>query len=440
MRFHHRVRGLLFVPSALIFWLGTPNLFAQNVPVTTDAGELHRLIQPHLPHSLPDGNLPEDTFDVSISLDQNEAPVLFSIPGFHSLGCAKCHEGESLHFKAADRMRRALARLKTIQPELTEIPLRQYMIQSWSDALLAPHQLAHTTFDTIRISPAAILIDKKVYQEATHLHESLHLTQSFVGPVNELEAYSLNIMSDPRFLLLNFPYFEDVVKTFFVEDLTKILNNFYARPLQEQLDVPRETQWFLAPFNGDQLERLRQAIDKMRPLLNEVSRFNREHPRKIAYLSEQTGNPALLLEIVAASHLPIPVSYVSEETRRKAFELFNLQIKKKDNTRLGYKVNRKKEALLFIQHQLKVSDPLTRLRLYFEYLKQHFVKPEGDIILPVNGGSDFYSYTLSKIEGMRKMINYKGLSQIERIAAQKLIEKNILLTRPGKKSPEPIIR
>ena len=41
---------------------------------------------------------------------------------------------------------------------------------------------------------------------------------------------------------------------------------------------------------------------------------------------------------------------------------------------------------------------------------------------------------------MRKMINYKGLSQIERIAAQKLIEKNMLLTRPGKKSPEPIIR
>ena len=54
-------------------------------------------------------------------------------------------------------------------------------------------------------SPAAILIDSKAYQEATHLHESLHLTQKFIGLANELEAYSLNIISDPRLLLLNFP-------------------------------------------------------------------------------------------------------------------------------------------------------------------------------------------------------------------------------------------
>lgn len=425
MTTHLMVRGLFIIPFALIFWLGTlSSLFAQNIPVTTDTGELHRLIQPHLPYPLLDNSQSSDTFDVSIALNQNADPVLFSIPRFHSLGCIKCHKGESLHFKAADRMRRVMARLKIIQPELIEIPLRQYIIQSWSDTLLAPHQLAHTTFDTIRVSPVAILIDVKVYQEATHLHESLHLAQSFVGPANELEAYSLNIISDPRFLLLNFPYFEDVVKTFFVEDLSEILNDFYARPVREQFDVPRETQWFLAPFDGNQLERLRQAIDKMRPLLNEISRLNRAHPREIAYLSEQTGNPAFLLEIIAASHLPISDSSVSEETRRKAFELFSLQMNKKDNTRLGYKVNRKKEALLFIQHQLRVADPITRLRLYFEYLKQHFVKPEGGINFQVKGGRDFHSYTLSKIEGIRKMISYQGMSQIERKAAQKLIEKN----------------
>ena len=266
MKAHLMTRGFLIVPYVLFFWLFNPsNLFAQNVPVATDVGELNRLIQPHLPHSLPDENPPTDTFNVSISL-QEGTPVVFSIPGFHSLGCAKCHEGESLHFKAADRMRRVLAKLRTIQPKLTEIPLRQYVIQSWSDTLLAPHQLAHTTFDTIRISPAAILIDDRAYEDATHLHESLHLIQSFVGPANELEAYGLNIISDPRFLLLNFPYFEDVVKTFFIKDFSKILNDFYARPIREKLNVPRETQWFLAPFNGDQLERLRQAIDKMRPL------------------------------------------------------------------------------------------------------------------------------------------------------------------------------
>ena len=421
----HMAQRLLTICCVLICSLGNvSSLFAQETLNSTDAGELHRLIQPHLPRPLPDGNLPTDTFDVPIPLNQNEDPVVFSIPGFHSLGCAKCHEGESLHFKAADRMRRVLAKLRTIQPELTEIPLRQYVIQSWSDPLLAPHQLAHTTFDTIRISPAAILIDDRAYEDATHLHESLHLIQSFVGPANELEAYGLNIISDPRFLLLNFPYFEDVVKTFFIEDFSEILNDFYARPVREQLNVPRETQWFLAPFNEDQLERLMQAIDKMTPLLNEISRLNREYPREIAYLSEQTGNPALLLEIIAANRLLIPDYGVSEEIRRKAFNLFDLQMSKKDNTRLGYKINRKREAFLFIQNQLRIKNPVVHLLLYFEYLKKRFVKPEGRIDLQVAEQEDFNSYTLSKIEDIWKMIDYKGLSQIEREAAMKLIEKH----------------
>lgn len=194
--------------------------------------------------------------------------------------------------------------------------------------------------------------------------------------------------------------------------------------MREEFDVPRETQWFLAPFDGDQLERLRLAIKKMKPLFNKISRLNREHPMEIAYLSEQTGNPALLLEIVAANHLPIPDLGVSDETRRKAFELFSFQMNKKDNTRLGYKVNRKKEALLFIQHQLRVTDPITRLKLYFEYLKQYFVKLEGNITLHLEGDSDFHSYTVSKIKSIQKMASYQGLSEIERIAARKLIEKN----------------
>ena len=206
MKAHLMTRGFLIVPYILFFWLCNPsNLFSQSVLIATDVGELSRLIEPHLPHSLPDGP-PTDTFNVSISLHQEGIPVVFSIPGFHSLGCVKCHKGESLHLKAADRMRRVLAKLKIMQPELTEIPLRQYIIQSWSDKLLEPNQLAHTTFDTIRISPVAILIDSKAYREATHLHESLHLTQKFIGLANELEAYSLNTVSYTHLTLPTTPY------------------------------------------------------------------------------------------------------------------------------------------------------------------------------------------------------------------------------------------
>ena len=336
--------------------------------------------------------------------------------------------------KAAGRMRRVLAKLKIMRPELTEIPLRQYIIQSWSDKLLAPSQLAHTTFDTIRISPAAILIDSKAYREATHLHESLHLTQKFIGLANELEAYSLNIISDPRFLLLNFPYFEDTIKTFFIENFSEMLNSFYARPIEEQLFVPKETQWFLAPFNEDQLTRLRQAINIIAPLLNKVSRLNRNYSKELAYLSEQTGNPALLLEIVAAKEFPIPSSGVSKETRRKAFSFFDLQMNNKDNIRLGYKINRKKEAFLFIQNQLMIKDPVIHLRLYFEYLKKKFIKSDGEINLQSTEGEDFNSYVLSKIKGVQKMIHYKGMSKIEREAAGKWIKKMLLLDQAKKNS------
>jgi len=428
-------RGFLIAPYALIFWLCNPShLFSQSALVTTDVGELNRLIQPHLPHSLPDESPPTDTFNVSISLHQEETPVVFSIPGFHSLECTKCHKGESLHLKAADRMRRVLAKLKIMQPELTEIPLRQYIIQSWSDTLLAPNQLAHTTFDTIRISPAAILIDSKAYREATHLHESLHLTQKFIGLANELEAYSLNIISDPRFLLLNFPYFEDTIKTFFIEDFSEVLNDFYARPIREQLFVPKETQWFLAPFNKDRLRHLWQTINIIAPLLNKVSQLNRNYPKELAYISEQTGNPALLLEIVAAKQFPIPGSGVSEETRRKAFSFFDLQMNNKDNIRLGYKINRKKEAFLFIQNQLRIKDPVILRRLYFEYLKKSFVKSDGEINVQSIKGEDFNSYVFSKIKDVRKMIRYKGMTKIEREAARKWIKKILFLDQAKKRT------
>lgn len=432
---HLIAKGFLIVNYIFIFWLcNSSNLLAQNISIPTDLGELNRLVQPHTPQPLLNENLPADAFNVSISLHQGETPIVFSIPGFHSLGCANCHKGESLHFKAADRMRRVLAKLKKIQPKLYKIPFRQYIIQSWSDKLLASHQFAHTTFDTIRISPAAILIDSKVYREATHLHEALHLSQKFVGLANELEAYSLNIISDPRFLLLNFPYFEDIIKTFFLKNFSEILNDFYARPIREQLFVPQETQWFIAPFNDDQLERLRQAIGKVTPLLADVSRLNRNYPKEFAYLSEQAGNPALLLEIVAAKHLTIPDSGVSEEVQRDAFSLFDLQMKKTDNIRLGYKINRKKEAFLLIQNQLMVKDPAIHLRLYFEYIKKTFVKPSGKVNVQIEENEDFNSYILSKIKGIQKMINYKGMSQIERDAARKWIKKIRLPYAPNKKT------
>ena len=120
------LRRLIIAYFIFIFlFVSVSRLFAQGSLSSPDAAELHRLIQPHLPHSLADNNTPADRSDISISLNQKEDPVVFSIPGFHSLGCIKCHKGKSLHFKAANKMRRVLAKLKGMKPELKEIPLRQ---------------------------------------------------------------------------------------------------------------------------------------------------------------------------------------------------------------------------------------------------------------------------------------------------------------------------
>jgi hypothetical protein len=148
-------------------------------------GELDRLLVLHQPRPLADRNT-LDPFVREKSL--STGPVTIAIPGFVSLGCNKCHTGDDLVASAETRMRQAIQTLEQTSPGIN-IPLRQYIIQAYADNWLHGQQLAHTTFDTIRFSPRGILIDNKVYGQATHLHETLHLTQAFLCHVNELEAY-----------------------------------------------------------------------------------------------------------------------------------------------------------------------------------------------------------------------------------------------------------
>ena len=278
--------------------------------------------------------------------------------------------------------------------------------------------MAHATFDTIRISPGSILIDTKAYGEATHLHETLHLTQSFLGHVNELEAYGLNIRSDPQFLILNFPYFAKVMEAFFIPDMDHILNAYFKRSIRGKSSVPRETQWFLDEFDEGTLQRLSQAIAKMEPLLVEVSRLNREIPLQAAYWSDRTGVRSLLLEIAAVKHLPLPKLKVSEKTKAWAFGVFDLQFNKDDNTRLGYIIDRRKEALMHLQYGKGPKDPVQRLALYFHYLKKRFLDDTGKIRLTADNPQAFTDYVNQKVTGIETMIQLPGFTPIEKEAAR----------------------
>ena len=384
-------------------------------------GELDRLVSRHLPQPAPKNSASLEAVEKTLDLGAIAPGVRFVIPGFKQFGCGECHEPDALLTRTAGRMRAVLGDLQTTFPDIKKVPLKQYIIQPWADELLHPRQFAHTTFDTIRIFPRTILIDAKAYGNATQLHESLHLTQPFIGHTNELEAYGLNIRSDPRFLILNYPYFADAVTAFFLPQFHDILKAFYARPVKENLTISREVQWFLLPFENTRLEALAGAVRQMEPVLKEMSRLVRAHPLAASYLSEQTGNPALLLEIAAAKLLPLPPADMTDALREKAWALFDTQIRKTDNTRLGYKINRKKEALLTLKFQHKVIGP-EGLHLYFHYLKKRFVKADGSVQLVVEDEEDLAAFTQSQLKKIQTLSRSKRLTPLERQAAETLVQ------------------
>ena len=389
---------------------------------TIGLGELDRLIKIHKPQKPVEGFDAKVGPQKSVQLLPDVEPTLFSIPGFKALGCGECHQAEDLLDLSANRMKLTLERLHSIFPELPPAPLKQFIIQSWSGELLQPWQVAHTTYDSVRISPGAILIDSRVYGNATHLHESLHLTQPFLGAANELEAYGLNVRADPKFLILNFPYFSDTVTAFFMPELPNILDRFFARPFREDINVPREVQWFLMPFDEGELEKLKGQIEKMEPLLKEVERLNRKFPIEAAYLGEQTRALSLLLDIAAAKLMPLPDLGALESEREEAFSILEQQFNKLDNTRLGYRVDRKREGLMILTYRMKIKDPQKRLALYFHFLKDRYIGPDGEVNLKVSNEEDLKKFVEEKRVHINRMMKSKNFTEIERKGAEKMLQ------------------
>ncbi len=413
MRGHHQ-------PTTAWYFLLLLFSVCPRVEGATSIGDLDRLLVQHQPKPL-DKRESLDQFERQMILFEGTEPVTISIPGFTFFGCDKCHKGDDLVASAETRLRQVIQTLQKTDPSI-KIPLRQYIVQPYMDKWLHGQQLAHTTFDTIRIFANGILIDSKVYELATHLHETLHLTQAFLGHVNELEAYGLNVRADPRFMILNYPYFADVMTAFFVPEFEQTLKTYFARDIRSDLRVPREVQWYLLPF--DKMDKLATAIARMSPLLDEVTRINKEQYLMAAYQSDRTGIPSLALDLAAVKLLPLPPITLAENQRARAFEILAFQMEKSDNTRLGYVIDRKKESLMNLQYQLGLNDSAERLRLYFHYLKQRYILPDGQINLKPMDREDFQHYVQSKIDGVRNLLKYEGITPVE-LAAGRQWEEHI---------------
>lgn len=382
----------------------------------TGAGELARLMDMHKPQNIPAlSSASLSSIKRKVLFPGQEEPTLIEIPGFEHYGCSQCHQGNELLDGSEQRIAKVLSRLKKLSPESGSVPLKHYIIQPWSGPLLAANQFAHATFDSIRLFPRTILIDKKAYDNNTHLHEILHLTQSFVGHANELEAYSLNAQEDARFLLLNFPYFENAVTAFYLDDFKKILEDYFKRQVKEN-SVPREVQWFQNEFNAEHLEKVKNAALKMKPLMKKAAQLVRDFPLQSSFLSEQTGVPSLMLDLSAAQTLTLPPITLPKVKAEKAFDLLDEQMNKTDNILLGYKIDRKKEALLHMRYTLNIKDPVQSLIIYFHYLRRWRINSEGEIDLTVS--KHLQHYVDDKLKQIDRMLEYPGISPIEKTSGE----------------------
>ena len=392
------------------------SVFANEAKGLEEVGRLLKFHQPILPNQPP-----LDRFEKKVSLSPGAKPVLFSIPGFQSFGCGKCHKPEALIENATKRMIGLIDRMKKTLPQVGEVPLSQYILQTYASPLLQANQFAHATFDTIRLFPRTVIIDKEIFNQETQFHEILHLTQPFIGHPNELEAYGLNIRSDPRFLFLNFPYFENVFKSYFEAEFGNMLNRFYGRDLRDIKGVPQQILQFSNSFEPETLEVVAKAIKQIEPVLDEASKIIRQYPLESAYLSEQTGVRSLMLDLAAVRILNLPLIKSPKEIIERAFDLLSKQFNKIDNTSLGYVIDRKNEALTILKYEGKVTDDIERLSLYFHFLRSRFFSENGELSLAPSNREDFNSYVDSKLENIGKMLKADGISEIEIEAGRKII-------------------
>jgi len=414
-------RSTLVIVAFIIFLLW-PGINVSAGP-TIGVGELSNILADHIPPPLPpNAEFNLTSFEREIQLEGSSSPTLISVPGFDRFKCGRCHTGDQLIDKAAERLRHSIKTLRHDFPALKSIPLKQYIIQPYADELLDANQFAHATFDTIRVFPRTIIVDERIYNRSTHLHETFHLTQPFIGYANELEAYAINIKMDPRFLLMNFPYFLDVMGTFFLPEIDTILEKYFSSKILGDSLTPTQVQRFLNFSSSGDLEPIKESIAKMEPILQEVHRLNKRFPLLSSYQTSRTMALSLLIDIAAVKLFPIPAIKVAKEVQNKAIVEIAMQMEKTDNTQLGYIIDRKKESLLNLKYKLGIKKIADRRALYYLYIKSRFLK-EGGVSLETNDQDDFNQFVRGKLDDIEKMLNSKRITPIEESAGKKFVAK-----------------
>jgi hypothetical protein len=71
---------------------------------------------------------------------------------------------------------------------------------------------------------------------------------------------------------------------------------------------------------------------------------------------------------------------------------------------------------------MNIRDPRLRLSLYFHFLKNRYVGPDGEVNLKVINGEDLKKFVEEKRLQVKRMIKSKNFTEIERQGAYKMLK------------------
>ena len=129
-----------------------------------------------------------------------------------------------------------------------------------------------------------------------------------------------------------------------------------------------------------------------------------------------------MLDIAAVKILPLPPLDLGSPALDEAFSLLDQQFNKLDNTRLGYRIDRKREALMTMSYHLRLKDSATRLGIYFRFLKKRFIGVDGEVKLVVPDEKDFKLFVEEKRRDIAKMAGSPKLTPVEKEGALRMLE------------------
>ena len=77
---------------------------------------------------------------------------------------------------------------------------------------------------------------------------------------------------------------------------------------------------------------------------------------------------------------------------------------------------------MILTYKMNIRDPRLRLSLYFHFLKNRYIGPDGEVNLKVVNEEDLKKFVQEKRLQVKRMMKSKNFTEIERQGANKMLK------------------